>query len=243
MEEEQNTIKTPCLLKTTRIVNLDRKNKSYHSVTDDERLTYLKLRLSGQNNIQLNIALQGNIAPGGVVTALNAYTVPEYDKDRIFYFGEEGTYERLLEQGTYSYLLPPTMCNKQRFAKTSIHRTTKAYKDFFKYMHWNSEHRCALCKTPFTLFSDFLRHCLVGSSCSKQIKIGNSFHCPPCKEKFEFPNQFIMHMIREDYHGTGTVCNIPKIDSNSYRKLFEKFRENGKFTYIHNVYRCLFGRG
>ena len=194
-------------MKTTRIVNLE-ENKEYgHLFTNDERLAILKLRMSRQRN-----------------HSLETNFVHENAEDRIFYYGEKGTYERLLEQGTYDYI----NIRQQGFKKMTLHWESQAFKDLFKYVRWNAEHRCVLCKSHFTLLSDFLHHCLVNGLCSKQIKIGKMFHCPPCKVAFEQPNHFIMHMIKEDYHGTGTVCNIPKIDSNSYRKLFETFQKNGE---------------
>ena len=144
-------------------------------------------------------------------------------KQRIFLYGEEGTFDRL-----FPYLQRSTWpCGSK------IHKTAKprALAEFYKCMNWNADHKCVLCQAYFTTFSDFIKHCIMRSPCSRKINKGKELHCPPCQRTFGSLKKFMLHMMWEEYHGSGIVCNIPKVDSKTYLRLFNTFWKNGEFSF------------
>ena len=202
-DNTQTETKIPCLLKTTYIVKKEVEEETFKSVTVDPNTVRQHLPDLGEINLQDSD--DGNIS------------IPE----KIFEFGEEGTFQKLKHMFKNKILHGRSLVEQGK---------PRAMRNFYQYMRWNAEHRCVLCKSHFTSFADFLRHCFEEKPCSKQMRKGQTYFCPPCKLQFDEPRKFMMHMIKEDYHGSNVVSKIPKVDSSTYKKLFETFKMNGKST-------------
>ena len=146
--------------------------------------------------------------------------------DKYFIYGDKETSREacfLAEVGMYASL-----------GKLHMRSFGKADAQFFKYMRWNADHRCVVCKTVFSSVSKFVEHCVRKSQCSKHIYCRDSiqnksrFHCPPCNKSFEDLALYLKHMFREKYHGEQKIiCNIPRRNSKTYRKLIRGFIKKG----------------
>ena len=144
--------------------------------------------------------------------------------ERCFLYGEEDTLQKVLHLFANRTL--------QNIVGLSAPQRDNTSKNFFKYMQWNADHRCVICKTLFSCLGDFINHSIIGTPCSAQIhqrdKNKSIFTCPPCEKSFKELNSYLRHIFTSDYHGDHIISNIPKRTSKKYKKLIMGFIKKGR---------------